>query len=123
MIDAAELHTLHEDALITVGDGTYLNRVEVAARASVTIGARCEIGSALIYDTDFHSVRRSPRGAVRAAPIAIGDDVWISARTAVLRGVTIGARSVIGLGVVVARDVEADTMLRPSPPRVTPLDR
>ena len=87
----------------------------------MTFGARCEVGSALIYDTDFHSVQRVPRGEVRSGPITLGDDVWIGARTAILRGVTIGSRSVIGLGTVVTRDVDPDTLVRPGEPRVSRL--
>ena len=116
-IDAAEIHTLDADATITIGDGCYLNRVEMAAAESITIGQRCEIGSAVIFDTDFHSVQRSPRGAVRTGPIVSGDDVWIASRTAILRGVTVGSRSVIGMGVVVSHDVDPDTVVRPSQPR------
>ena len=116
-IDAGEIYTLDEAASITIGDDCYLNRVEIAASQAVTIGQRCEIGSALIYDTDFHSAQRAPRGEVRSGPIVIGDDVWIAARTAVLRGATIGDRCVIGLGVTVTGNVDPDTLLRPGLPR------
>ena len=120
-IDAAEIHTLDPAATVIIGDGCYLNRVEIGASTSVTFGQRCEVGSALIYDTDFHSVQRVPRGTVRSGPIVLGDDVWVGARTAILRGVMVGSRCVIGLGAVVTRDVAADTLVRPADPRLDSL--
>jgi acetyltransferase-like isoleucine patch superfamily enzyme len=116
-VKSATLWAIAADSVVTVGADCYLNGPEVAARQSVRIGERCEIGSALIYDTDFHSLQRVPRGSVQSAPIVIEDDVWLAARTAVLRGVRIGARSVVGMGVVVAGSVDADTLLRVAEPR------
>lgn len=121
-IKSAAIYALGPDALVVIGDGCYLNGPEIAARISVTIGARCEIGSALIYDTDFHSVQRSPRGAVRTAPVVIGDDVWLAARTAVLRGTTVGDRSVVGVGCVAMSDVPPDTLVRQGEQRQVALE-
>ncbi|MCD7924948.1 MAG: hypothetical protein LUI85_09745 [Bacteroides sp.] len=42
------------------------------------------------------------------APIVIEDDVLIGARCIILKGVTIGARSVIGSGSIVTRSIPAD---------------
>ena len=120
-IKSAVLWPLQADSVVTIGAECYLNGVEVAARHSVRIGDRCELGTALVYDTDFHSVQRVPRGEVKSAPIVIEDDVWLAARTAVLRGVTIGARSVVGIGVVVSRSVGPDTLLRVVEPRASRL--
>ncbi len=59
---------------------------------------------------------------VRWAPIVIEDDVWISFNVTVLRGVRIGARSVIAAGSVVTRDVPPDTLYRCAiTPVMTPL--
>jgi acetyltransferase-like isoleucine patch superfamily enzyme len=120
-IKTATLWAMGPDSVLTIGRDCYLNGPEIAAQDSVVVGDRCEIGSAMIFDTDFHPVQRVPRGEVRVAPIVIGDDVWIAARTAVLRGVTIGDRVVVGLGAVVAASVPADTLVRPGEPRTQPL--
>ncbi len=42
------------------------------------------------------------------APIVIEDDVFIGMNSIILKGVTIGARSVIGAGSVVTRSIPAD---------------
>lgn len=53
-----------------------------------------------------------------AKPIRIEDGVWIGGGAIILPGVTIGARSVIGAGAVVTRDVPADSIAVGSPCRV-----
>jgi maltose O-acetyltransferase len=50
-------------------------------------------------------------GAPLCAPIVIGPGAWLGARCMVLPGVTIGAGSVIGAGVIVSQDVPENTLL------------
>jgi acetyltransferase-like isoleucine patch superfamily enzyme len=51
------------------------------------------------------------------APVVIGENVWIAAGAAVLRGVTIGDDSVVAFGSVVTRDVPAGTIVGGNPAR------
>ena len=51
-------------------------------------------------------------------PITIGDDVWIGGNTVVNPGVTIGARTVIGSGSVVTKDIPSDVVAAGNPCRV-----
>ena len=52
------------------------------------------------------------RGApLGSAPIQIGNGAWLGSRCTILPGVTIGAGSVIGASVVVAKDVPANVLL------------
>ena len=46
------------------------------------------------------------------------DDVWIGARCIILKGVTIGERSVIGAGSVVVSDIPADCIAAGNPCKV-----
>lgn len=48
----------------------------------------------------------------------IGDDAWIGGGAIILPGVHIGARSVIGAGSVVTRDVPSDVFAAGNPCRV-----
>jgi maltose O-acetyltransferase len=48
----------------------------------------------------------------------IEDDVWIGANAIILKGVTIGARSIVGAGAVVSRDVPPDCVVAGNPARV-----
>lgn len=75
-------------------------------------------------DTDAHSldylIRRShdltPDGysvdgvSATTVPIVIEDDVLIGTRCIILKGVTIGARSVIGSGSVVTKSIPPDSI-------------
>ena len=60
---------------------------------------------------------------ISSAPVTIEDDVWISFGVSILRGVTIGARSIIAAGAMVTGDVPADTLYsNVVEPRLKPLD-
>ena len=52
------------------------------------------------------------------APVRIGADVWVGGGAIILPGVTIGARSVIGAGSVVTRDVPEGVFAAGNPCRV-----
>lgn len=55
---------------------------------------------------------------VKSAPITIEDDVWIGAFTTILKGVHIGARSIIGANSVVTKDIPADCIAAGNPCRI-----
>ena len=119
------LRTLLESAEIRIGHDCGLSGVALCATTSVSVGDRCLLGSGvLIADTDFHPTDVLPR---RYAPIPrpaashaviIDDDVFIGARSVVLKGVRIGARSVIGAGSVVTESIPADAVAVGVPARV-----
>jgi acetyltransferase-like isoleucine patch superfamily enzyme len=74
----------------------------------VLIGANCRI-----YDTDFHPVdfqERRSGARPKTAPVAIGNDVWLGAGATVLKGVTIGDRTVVAAGAVVVADLPSDVV-------------
>jgi acetyltransferase-like isoleucine patch superfamily enzyme len=98
-----------DGALVSVGSQTYLNRrTEITCKSRVTIGERCAISwDVLITDTDYHQLD----GGEATAPVTIGDHVWIGARAAVLKGVTIGDGAVVAAGALVTRDVPAGALV------------
>lgn len=51
-------------------------------------------------------------------PIVIEDDVFIGANCLILKGVTIGARSIVAAGSVVTRSVPADCIVGGNPARI-----
>ena len=118
------LHSI-ENGRIAIGDHSGGSSVVISSRASVSIGQRVLMGGNVrIYDHDYHSVeaenRRDPlRDAqhVRSRPIRIGDDVFIGTNAIILKGVTIGDRSIIGAGSVVSCDVPADEVWAGNPAR------
>lgn len=102
-------------------------------RESITIGNNVNIGGdCLIMDSDAHPHDYIQRRrefeqkvglekyleTIPCAPIVIEDDVWIGARCQILKGVHIGARSIIAAGSIVTKDVPADCVVAGGPARV-----
>jgi len=111
---------------ISIGDGTFIGHAcAFTVAEAVRIGPRCLIATGTrIADSDGHPVsaarRRAgdPTPAEAIRPVIIGEDVWLGARCTVLKGVTIGDRSIIAAGSVLTRDVPADSLVAGNPARL-----
>lgn len=109
-------------ARISIGDRTFVNCGLTALDiAPITLGADCQIGPGVQLLTPIHPIDPQQRRdkLESAAPIAIGDNVWLGGGVIVCPGVTIGDNSVIGAGSVVTRDIPADVVAVGNPARVT----
>ena len=114
---------IEDGARLTIGAHVGMSSTRLWVHDSVTIGDNVKIGACvLITDTDAHPMdymaRRTTNEGTKSAPIVIEDDVWIGAHSVVLKGVTIGARSIIGAGSVVTRSIPADCVAAGNPCRV-----
>ncbi|WP_241038561.1 sugar O-acetyltransferase [Blastococcus litoris] len=132
---------LLEQLLGAVGEGTeirppfsvdYGSHIRIGARcfanfglvaldvAAITIGDDVQIGPNVQLLTPTHPLAPEPRRQKweAAAPIVIGDNVWLGGGVIVLPGVTIGANTVVGAGAVVTRDLPADVVAVGNPARV-----
>jgi maltose O-acetyltransferase len=107
------------DGPLTIGDRTYINYgTSISATAGVSIGRDCLIGNyVIVMDSDFHDVYDRAK-AGKAAPIIIEDEVWLAARTTVLKGVRIGKGAVVAAGAVVTKDVPPRTLVAGVPAKV-----
>lgn len=119
------LRTLRPQARIKIGRDCGLSGTTVCAAQSISIGKECLIGAdVLICDTDFHALPPEGRRfndlaqAIRTAPITIEDNVFIGARSIVLKGVSIGCNSVIGAGSLVVSDIPANVLAAGNPAKV-----
>ena len=125
------IHTNHTNSIITIGNHVGISSACIRIKEKLTIGNFVNIGAnCTIMDTDVHQidylVRRGERSAnpedpfttVQSAPVTIEDDVWIGANCQILKGVTIGARSIIGAGSVVTKSIPADCIAAGNPCRV-----
>lgn len=110
-------------AALTIGNNVGMSSTRLWIHESVRIGNNVKIGGCvLITDTDAHPmdyvVRRSSNEGTKSAPVVIEDDVWVGAHCIILKGVTIGARSIIGAGSVVTKSIPADCVAAGNPCRV-----
>jgi acetyltransferase-like isoleucine patch superfamily enzyme len=117
------LSTRRPDARLTIGRGFGMTGGTLCAEHSITIGDDVWIGAnCTITDTDFHPLELAARlvrpldGAT--APVIIEDGVFIGMQSLILKGVTIGARSVIGAGSVVTRDIPPGVIAVGNPAKV-----
>ena len=106
---------------ITIGAGTFVNFDCVMLDcATITIGAACQIATAVQLLTPTHPVDPDTRraGWEAAEPIVLGDNVWLGGGAIVCPGVTIGDDTVVGAGAVVTRDLPAGVVAVGNPARV-----
>jgi maltose O-acetyltransferase len=105
---------------IGVGRNCFFNfNCVVLDVCEVTLGDHVLLGPAVQLYTATHPLDAVARRAREfGRPVAIGDDVWIGGGAIVCPGVSIGARTVIGAGSVVTRDIPADVFAAGNPCRV-----
>jgi acetyltransferase-like isoleucine patch superfamily enzyme len=115
------------DCVLKIGNGVFVGhgttfvvaeRIEIGDFAS--IGGGCYIA-----DTDGHAnynpnrpIWEVPATDAEISPVIIEDNVQISRDVTILKGVRIGARSIIGAGSVVRSDIPPDAVVAGNPGRV-----
>jgi maltose O-acetyltransferase len=87
------------------------------SEGAITIGNDCLIGPNVQLLAVSHAVNPKVRLNKEnyAAPITIGNNVWIGAGAIILAGVTIGNNSVIGAGSIVTKEVAENTLVAGNP--------
>lgn len=115
-----------KNAFIKIGHNVGISSGCIWAYQSITIGDHVKIGgNCLIMDSDAHSLNYVQRRDEKEdqcfknnKSIVIDDDVLLGAHCIVLKGVHIGARSVIGAGSVVTKDIPGDCIAGGNPCKV-----
>lgn len=120
------------ESVIKIGNDTGISSAYLSAKQCITIGNRVKIGGdCILMDTDAHNLDFRVRCSnemigkyskdsltAASAPIVIEDDVLIGTRCIILKGVTIGARSIIAAGSVVTKSIPADCIAGGTPCRI-----
>ena len=100
---------------LTIGDGVVIGpRVEVYNKAPVSIGDMAVVSQDVFLCTASHDVN-SCSIALTTAPIILGAQTWIAARSIVLLGVKLGEGAVVAAGAVVTKDVDPWTVVGGNP--------
>ncbi len=109
-------------ATLTIGDNVGMSQTALICHKSITIGNNVKIGGGVcIYDTDFHSLNPEIRCSANdlkhriEKPVIIYDNVFIGAKSIILKGVTIGKNSIIGAGSVVTKSVPTNQVWAGNP--------
>ncbi|MNS12251.1 2,3,4,5-tetrahydropyridine-2,6-dicarboxylate N-acetyltransferase [compost metagenome] len=101
-------------ATLIIKDNCGFSGISIFCSEHITIHENVNCGGNVsIWDTDFHpleylSRRNNELETIKKEPIIIEQDVFIGANSIILKGVTIGARSIIGAGSIVTKNVPAD---------------
>lgn len=111
---------------LKIGNNVKISGSSLRLHKSIIIGNNVTIGAdCILLDSNSHSMnyldRRDPikdkTNKIDKA-ITIDDDVFIGTRCIILKGVTIGARSIIGSGSVVTKSIPADSIAVGNPAKV-----
>lgn len=88
--------------------------------AEVFLGDNVMFGPNVQIYTAYHPLSASERikGPELAAPIRIGDNVWVGGGAMICKGVAIGKDTTIGAGSVVTRDIPPNVFAAGNPCRV-----
>jgi hypothetical protein len=107
---------VQKGATLTLGSGFINTNATIDVFRGLTIGHDVAISSGVtIRDSDNHAI--DGEGPV-AAPISIGDHVWIGVNATILKGVSIGPGAVVAAGAVVTRPVPAAALVGGVPAKV-----
>ncbi len=106
---------------ISLGDKVFFNfNCVVLDVAPVRIGSGVLFGPAVQIYAATHPLGAAERrtGLEYGEAVEVGDDVWVGGGAIICPGVRVGARSVIGAGSVVTRDVPEAVFAAGNPCRV-----
>lgn len=108
---------------LLIGNEVGISSVTLWCDAKISIGDNVKIGAlTIVTDTDAHSLdyihRRDPvtdAANAKTAPVVIEDDAFIGTCCIICKGVTIGARSIVGAGSVVTKSIPPDEVWAGNP--------
>lgn len=119
---------VERDGKLSIGDEVYVGDGTIISSAnSVEIGSGTLIAHGVqIFDNTSHPLSWQERQShfrsilgqkldqnisIPSAPVRIGEHCWLGFGSIVLKGVTIGDRSIVGAGCVVTKSVPPDTLV------------
>lgn len=99
---------------LTIGEYTFLGRVNIALHDKVIIGKNVCINDGVQILTASHDVS-DPEWKHVKGRIIIDDYAWIAVNAIILPGVHIGKGAVVGAGAVVSKDVASGSIVVGNP--------
>ena len=109
------LSTRSKDSIIIIGDYCGFSGVSIGAILEIRIGNNVLCGAnVIITDNDWHPSRLNST----PKPVIIENNVWLGVNTTVLKGVTIGANSIIGANSLVVQDIPPNVIAAGNPCKI-----
>jgi acetyltransferase-like isoleucine patch superfamily enzyme len=105
---------------LSIGDCVLMSpgsRISASDEIVIGNGVMLANGS-YVTDSDWHTIYDRTVRSTTPTPVIIGDNVWLGDHATVLKGVTIGANSVVAARAVVTRDVPANVVVAGNPATV-----
>jgi acetyltransferase-like isoleucine patch superfamily enzyme len=102
---------------IELARGAFLNGCHLSAKTTVRLDEKAQVGmGSRVFDSDQHDFDDSR--PEQMAPVTIGAYAWVASDVTVLKGVTIGAHSIVGSRSLVSRDIPPHSLAFGIPARV-----
>lgn len=119
-IDTGTTVAVYGRGTLRLGERTFVgHHGTLASHRSISIGAGTFLAELVSIRDHDHALGEPPSsGNVEVAPIVIGRDVWLAAKTTVLRGAEIGDRAVVAAHAVVRGAIPAGALAAGIPARV-----
>jgi len=99
-----------------IGKDVWFTNTYILDYAPVYFGEHITIGPDVKIITSWHELDNL--NIVKAKPIIIEDNVWITMNAIILPGVVIGKNSIVGAGAVVTKSVPANSLIAGNPAKV-----
>lgn len=117
---------VNKGAKLIIGNRVGMSSPVIRVHKSIKIGNHVKFGAnVIVMDSDAHSLNYLHRRDAsvdmqhkKDAEVVIEDDAFIGMNSIIMKGVTIGARSVIGAGSIVTKSIPADCIAAGNPARV-----
>lgn len=108
---------------VSIGDGTTMTRdIHICVQEdgmSITIGKDCMFSNNIIVRTsDSHPIYKDGQRINPAAPIVIGNHVWIAPETTILKGVVVGDNCILASKSLLTKSVPESCLVAGLPAKV-----
>lgn len=102
-------------AVVEVGERTNILGAHLVCQGHhnyINIGRDCLFSHGIeIWNSDTHTVTDLDGNIInRSRPITVGNHVWLGKNVTILKGVTLGDNSVVGMGSIVTKDIAPNTI-------------
>lgn len=112
-----------EGCVVEIGNRTTfggIRIINVGVNTTITIGEDCLFADQIeVWSSDTHTIYDEHGDWINhEKPVIIGNGVWVGSRVIILKGVTIGNSSIIGMGSLVTKSVPEGVVCAGNPLKV-----